>query len=118
MATKLLDQIQAQIYRGIDATAAEQPPVFGDELFGLPANLRIAFAKYFGDAPMGSCSPAIENSAFGKECDSGACAGNVGPARMPLLQPRQERRIFCNMVQHIPTGRGHDDDVGLIDIAY
>src|SRR4029453_17745876 len=118
MPAEFLDQIKAQIDRGIDSTAAEKLPVLGHELFGLPANLRIARAKYFGDAPMGGCSPAIENSAFGKKRNPGACAGNVYPARMPLSQPRQERRIFCNMVQYIPTGCGHDYDVGLIDIAY
>src|SRR5262245_487935 len=103
MATKLLDQIQAQIYRGIDSAAAEQPPVFGDELLRLPANLRIAFAKYFGDAPMGSCSPPIENSAFGKECNAAAHARDEGSSRMPFAQPRQQRGILCDPVHDVPA---------------
>src|SRR5262249_11167419 len=96
----------------------EDPPVFRHELFGLPTNLGIAIAQYFGDAPMRGRPLAVENAAFRKKRNARTDTGDVSPARMPFAQPGQERGIFCDPVLHIPTGCRDNDDVGVLDVIY
>src|SRR5207344_340745 len=91
--------------------------VLRHELLGLPIHLGIALPIYIGDSPMRGCPPPIEHSTFRKERDARACGGYISAAGVPLLQPGHESRIFCNMVQHVPTGRSDEDDVGVLDIV-
>jgi hypothetical protein len=69
VAAEFLHQIEAEVDRGVDAAAAQQPAVLGDELLGLPEHFRIVRAEDVGHAPMRRRTPAVEQSGLGQERD-------------------------------------------------
>ena len=116
VAAELLHQIETDIDRGINATAAEQPAVLRHELIGAPANLGIALAQYVGHAPVSGRLAAVEQPAFREERNTRANADDIGAAGMPLAQPRQQGWCFCNPVHYVPAGRRQNDDISALDV--
>ena len=117
VAAEFFDQIQAEVDRGIDAAAAEEPAVFGHELVGLPEHLRIALPQNVGDGPVRGRLPAVEQAALGEEATPRADARHVGAARVPLPQPGQQRRVPRDPSSTSRPDAGEDDDVGLLDVV-
>ena len=112
MTAEFFDQIETEVDRGVDPATAEKTAVFRDKLLGLPTNLGVALAQNIGEAPVGSCPLAVEHPAFSKECDAGTDARDIGAPVVPLLEPRQQRRVLGNQIDGVPARRGNDDDVG------
>lgn len=117
MTAEFFDQIETEVDRGVDPATAEKTAVFRDKLLGLPTNLGVALAQNIGEAPVGSCPLAVEHPAFSKECDAGTDARDIGAPVVPLLEPRQQRRVLGNQIDGVPARRGNDDDVGFFYYA-
>ena len=109
--------MQAQIDRRVDTAAAEQPTVLRNKVFRPPHDIGIALSKVLGQRPMRRRLPAVEQSGFGEERDASADACNIRASGMHLAQPGQKVRVLCDLILHIPAGRGQNDDVAALDVV-
>jgi hypothetical protein len=59
---------------------------------------------------------AVQKASLGKIGNAGAGCSDKHATRVPLAQPRHERRAFRDPVELVPAGRGDKNDVGVLDV--
>ena len=113
-SAELLDDVEGEVDRRIEAAAAEHAAVLGDAEMRLPIDLRKAPAIELGDGPMGGRAPPVEETGFGEYRDAGADAGNQRPLGMEPLQPRDGGGILGKENVDVHPGGRHEDEIGLL----
>ncbi len=117
MTAEFLHEVEAEVHGGIDAAAAQQPAVFGDEQVGAPADLRVSGGELFGHGPVGGGDAAVQQPRLGQIGRADADARDIGAALMVMGKPWGQGAVLGDPQIDLQAGGGNDDDVGLLDLG-
>src|SRR5262245_41822198 len=104
MTAELLNEIQAEVHRRIDAAAAQHAPILRNQFFRAPNDPGIAAAEIVRSRPMRGCLAPVQETGLGKIGGAGASAGNKSALSRSSPQPRKECGMTRELVLQIQPG--------------